>query len=253
MTPPRAGRTRDFSTNPENWRDTMTTGTVLTRLLAGAALFAMSLSATAQTTDDDHAAHHPEVEATAPEGASPGTENPAMPGMMGMMTPEMMQMMMRMMGPGMTGPGMGQGMMGGGMPGMMGGMRGGPMAEGMPGTGMMGSGMMGRGMTGGSMMGMDAMPMDPMMHGQHARMGGHALGPDALYGMPHGAPAEMTPARVGAFLAHILERHNNPRLRIGEITEAADGSIIAEIVTVDGSLVQRLAFNRYPGLFRQID
>ena len=208
----------------------MTTRTALTGLLAGAALFAMSMSATAQTTDDDHAAHHPEVEATAPEGDAGPADASGMPGMMGMMTPEMMQMMMRMMGEG-------------GMPGMMGGMRGGPMAEGMPGRGMMGPGMMG----------MDGMPMGPMMHGRHGRMGGHALGPGALYGMHHGAPSEMTPARVETYLAHLLERHGNPRLEIGEITEAEDGSIIAEIVTVDGSLVQRLAFNRYPGLFRQID
>lgn len=203
----------------------MTTRTALIGLLAGAALFAMSMSATAQTTDDDHAAHHPEVEAKAPEAGAPAAETPMTPGMMGMMTPEMMQMMMRMMGEG-------------GMPGMMGGMRGGPMAEGMPGRGMMG---------------MDGMPMGPMMHGLHGQMGGHAIGPGALYGMHHGAPSEMTPARVETYLAHLLERHGNPRLEIGEITEAEDGSIIAEIVTVDGSLVQRLAFNRYPGLFRQID
>ena len=213
----------------------MTTRTALTGLLAGAALFAMSMSATAQTTDDDHAAHHPEVEATAPEADAPAADTPMTPGMLGMMTPEMMQMMMRMMGEG-------------GMQGMMGGMRGGPMAEGMPGRGMVGQGMMG-----GGMMGMDGMPMGPMMHGRHGQMGGHALGPGALYGMPHGATTEMTPARVEAYLAHLLERHGNPRLEIGEITEAEDGSIIAEIVTVDGSLVQRLAFNRYPGLFRQID
>jgi hypothetical protein len=208
----------------------MTTRTALTGLLAGAALFAMSLSATAQTTDDDHAAHHPEVEAAALEGDAAPPDASGMPGMMGMMTPEMMQMMMRMMGEG-------------GMQGMMGGMRGGPTAEGMPGRGMMGPGMMG----------MDGMPMGPMMHGRHGQMGGHALGPGVLYGMHHGAPCEMTPARVEAFLSHLLERHGNPRLTIGEITDAEDGSIIAEIVTVDGSLVQRLAFNRYPGLFRQID
>jgi hypothetical protein len=209
----------------------MTSRTALTGLLAGTAILAMSLSAMAQTTDDDHAAHHPEVEAAAPEGDVAPPDASGMPGMMRMMTPEMMQMMMRMMGEG-------------GMPGMMGGMRGGPMAEGMPGPGMMGPGMTG----------MDGMPMGPMtMHGPQGQMGGATLGHGALYGMPHGATTEMTPARVEAFLLHILERHNNPRLRIGEITESEDGSIIAEIVTVDGSLVQRLSFNRYPGLFRQID
>jgi len=171
---------------------------------------------------------------------------PGMEGMEGMMTPEMMQMMMRMMAER-------------GMPGMMGGMRGGPMAEGMPGGGMMGGGMMRGGMMGGDMprsgmMGMDGMPMGPMMRGSmHRHMGGHGLGPELLYGMPHGAPSEMTPARVETFLSHLLERHGNPRLELGAITEGDDGSIIAEIVTVDGSLVQRLAFNRFPGLFRQID
>ena len=209
----------------------MTTRTTLTGLLAGTALFATSLIATAQTTADDDAAHHPDIDATAPDGASAGADANPMPGMMGMMTPEMMQMMMRMMGEG-------------GMSAMRGGMRDSPMADGMPDLGMMGRGLPG----------MDGLPMGPMtMHGPQRQMGGHALGPGALYGMPHGATTEMTPARVEAFLSHMLERHNNPRLEIGEITEAEDGSIIAEIVTVDGSLVQRLSFNRYPGLFRQID
>jgi hypothetical protein len=132
-------------------------------------------------------------------------------------------------------------------------MRGGPMAEGMQGDGRMGPGMMAPGMMGPGMMGMDGMPMGPMMRGPHGQMGGHALGPGALYGMPHGATIEMTPARVETFLAHLLERHGNSRLMLGEISEAEDGSIVAEIVTTDGSLVQRLAFNRHPGLFRQID
>lgn len=122
------------------------------------------------------------------------------------------------------------------MPGRMGGMAEAPM----------GHGMMGR-------MGQGDMPMGQMMRGQHGAMGGHGLGPDALYGMPQGSVTEMTPARVEAFLSHLLERHANPRLELGEIAEADDGSITAEIVTRDGSLVQRLSFNRYPGLFRQID
>lgn len=44
----------------------------------------------------------------------------------------------------------------------------------------------------------------------------------------------------------------NPRLKLGEIAAAADGSITAEIVTVDGSLVEKLAFSRFPNLVRQI-
>jgi hypothetical protein len=134
-------------------------------------------------------------------GAGPG---------MGMMTPEMMQMMQRMMG-GM-GPGtMGQGQM--------------PMARGM-------------------MM----CPMMQMMMGARAGMGG----PGMQLGMPRGSQEEMTPERVRTFVEEYLTRQGNPRLKLGEVTTAADGSITAEIVTVDGSLVQKLAFNRYPGLFRQI-
>ena len=222
----------------------MTTHKLKSTLIAGLLLIGTSGMALAQTYGDDHDAHHPEAgEQTLPDSAPNGAPLDApdgMPGMMGMMTPEMMQMMMRMMGEG-------------GMPGMMGGMRGGPMAEGMSGPGMMGQGMMGRGMLGSGMMGMHDMPMGQMMRGPQGHMGGRTLGPGALYGMPHGAPVEMTPTRVETFLAHMLERHGNPRLEIGEITEAENGSIIAEIVTVDGSLVQRLAFNRHPGLFRQID
>ncbi len=212
----------------------MMTRTGLKPILATALILAMSGSGLAQTGADDNAAHHPE--AATPENGAPHAGDPPMQGM-DMVTPEMMQMMMRMMREG----GM-SGMMGeGGMPGRMGSMSRGPMGESMTGPGM--SGMIGGG----------AMPMGSMMRGHHGAMGGHGIGPDALYGMPQGSVSEMTPARVEAFLSHLLERHSNPRLELGDIEEAEDGSIIAEIVTTDGSLVQRLSFNRYPGLFRQID
>lgn len=199
----------------------MTTRTLTKQIFAAAIVLAFSGPAFAQTNDDDHAAHHPNAEngATAPEDAP-------MQGMMDMMSPEMMQMMMRMMREG--------GMQGdGNMPARTGGML----------DGRMGPGMMGEG----------AMPMGRMMHGQHGAMGAHVLGPNALYGMPQGSTTEMTPARVEVFLSQLLEQHANPRLALGKIDEADDGSIIAEIVTTDGSLVQRLSFNRHPGIFRQID
>jgi hypothetical protein len=79
-------------------------------------------------------------------------------------------------------------------------------------------------------------------------MAGHHL----ALGLPAGTPEEMTPKRVRTFLEERLARLGNPRLKLGEIATAEDGSITAEIVTMDGSLVQKLAFNRYPGLVRQI-
>jgi len=153
-------------------------------------------------------------------------------GMMGMMTPEMMQMMQRMMGQG-------------GMAGMMGGMAGPGMPEGGAGPGMTGQ---------VPMAGMMMCPMMQMMRGAQAGMGmpGMMNGQSILLGTPLGTPDEMTEDRVRALLEQQLTNLSNPRLRLGEIGTASDGSITAEIVTVDGSLVQRLAFNRYPGLVRQI-
>lgn len=101
------------------------------------------------------------------------------------------------------------------------------------------------------MMGAADMPMALRVRpgvAAHGMMGGAAF----LYGVPPAAQQEMTPERVRAFLEARLEWHGNPRLEIGEIATLEDGSITAEIITVDGSLVQKLAFNRYPGLFRQV-
>ena len=192
--------------------------------------------ATAQ--EDDHEAHHPEeAEPREGEAMPEGMMGMMTPEMMEMMTPEMMRMMMRMMGeqdmPGtMRRQGMGQGM-GQGMMGQQGMMRERMMGEqDMPGT-MRREGM-GQGMMGQMHMGMP---------------GGDPL----LYGSPHLTPEEMTPERVQELLEQRLDYHGNPRLQLGEIAEAEDGSITAEILTTDGALVQKLAFNRYPGLVRQLD
>ncbi|MFP3526224.1 hypothetical protein SB912_27440, partial [Pantoea sp. SIMBA_072] len=83
---------------------------------------------------------------------------------------------------------------------------------------------------------------------------GMADGPDAevVLGMVPAASPEMTPEKVRTWLQDRLDRLGNARLVLGAIGEA-DGSITAEIRTVDGALVQKLAFNRFPGFVRQID
>ena len=166
----------------------------------------------------DHQAHHPAQAqvAPAPESAMPGASADegmagGMPGMMGMMTPEMMKMMQGMMA--VQGGGSGK-------PGMM--MC--PMMR----------------------------QMMAMASGTDPQKGEAGMGPDALYGMPPAAQEEMTPESVRAWLEQRLARHGNPRLKIGEIAAVGDATITAEIVTIDGSLVQKVAFNRYPGLVRQI-
>jgi hypothetical protein len=50
-----------------------------------------------------------------------------------------------------------------------------------------------------------------------------------------------------------LAWHGNPRLELGEVTEQDEDTIVAEILTVDGSLVQRLAVDRVTGAFRRVD
>jgi hypothetical protein len=144
------------------------------------------------------------------------------------------------MGPGMIGPGLQQmpGMSGQGMgPGMMGpGMQ---QAPGMPGQGM-GPGMMDPGMQQMPGQGMGSGMMGPGMGGQ-GMMGGQ--GP----GMRVTPSQHLTTDDVSHFLGHFLERHGNPRLKVGDVQEVDEDTILAEIVTVDDSLVQRFTVDRHTG------
>jgi hypothetical protein len=214
----------------------MRTRNLQAALFAGLFLLGAATSGVAQTSAQEHDEHHPaETQAIPPEAETPGDAPAAaapgsMPGM-GMMTPEMMQMMQRMMSQGA-------------MTGMM--MEG-TTAQTMP------EGGAAPGVTGQMpMAGMMACPMMRMMMNGQSDMPGMMGGQGMLLGTPHGTPEEMTEDRVRALLEQQLTNLGNPRLKLGEIGTASDGSITAEIVTVDGSLVQKLAFNRYPGLFRQI-
>jgi len=114
---------------------------------------------------------------------------------------------------GMMQGGMGQGMM---CP-MMGSdmMQGGMMQGGMMGSGMMGSGMMRGGM--GALFGSRVTPM-----------------------------MNLSIDDVRGYLTSQLDGLKNKRLKMGDI-KGDDGTIIADIVTVDNSLVQRLKVDRHTG------
>lgn len=216
----------------------MKTRKVPTALFAGLLLLGTVTSVAAQTETQEHDSHHPaETQASPPAPATPGDAPPTaapggMPGM-GMMTPEMIQMMQRMMGQG-------------GMPGMPSGTAGQATPESGAAPGITGQ---------TPVAGMMMCPMIQMMRGGQAGTGMTGMmGAQGIFlGTPLGTPEEMTEDRARALLEQQLTSLGNPRLRLGEIGTAADGSITAEIVTVDGSLVQKLAFNRFPGLVRQID
>lgn len=130
---------------------------------------------------------------------------------------------------GMGGPMMSPGMMGGGAEQR-------PMNhEAMQG----GMGMTCPMMQGGMMHG--GMMASPMMN---SGMGGVGIG--ALFGSRVTPQMNLSVEDVRGYLGTQLERLNNKRLKIGEI-KSDDGTITADIVTADNSLVQRLKVDRHSG------
>lgn len=68
-----------------------------------------------------------------------------------------------------------------------------------------------------------------------------------------GPGKELTVDDVRARLERSLTWHGNKRLKVGEVKVADDRTIVAEIVTVDDSLVQRFKFDRRTGRMKQVD
>ena len=111
-------------------------------------------------------------------------------------------------------------------------MGGAPMTEGMGGQskqGGMGSGMMQGGMGSGMM------------------QGGMGSGGGAIFGSRVTPMMNLTVDDVRGYLAVQLDRLNNKRLKVGDI-KSEDGTITADIVTIDNSLVQRLKVDWHTGI-----
>lgn len=107
------------------------------------------------------------------------------------------------------------------------------MPGGGPNQGMMGRGMMGQGMMGsGSMMGRGMMP---------------GRGSDHGFGKPITPMMHLSVEDVRHALEHRLELRGNKRLKVGNVKVDGEDAIIAEIVTVDDSLVRRLKVDRHTG------
>ncbi len=122
--------------------------------------------------------------------------------------------------------------------------RGQPGTQGMTGPGMMAPGMGGQGMMVPGM-------MEPGTGGQGMMGPGFGKGP--------GLDSQVVPSKdltaddVRHFLDHHLEMHGNKRLKVGEVKEADEDKIVADITTVDGSLVQRFEVDRHTGQMRDIE
>jgi hypothetical protein len=100
------------------------------------------------------------------------------------------------------------------------------------------SGMHGGMMHGGSKSGMHG----GMMQGKH---GGHGM---RVVPMKH-----LTVEDTRHFFEHHLEKMGHKRLKVGTVKELGADSIVAEIVTVDDSLVQRFKVDRHSGAVQKID
>ncbi len=115
------------------------------------------------------------------------------------------------------------------------------------GPGMMGLGMMGPGQGYGMGPGM-------MAPGQ-----GYGPGPYQGYGAGYGmGPAvdqgeDLSADDVRDRIERNLAWHGNERLMVGEVTEADEDTVIADIVTKDGSLVRRFRIDRHTGQMRDVE
>lgn len=112
--------------------------------------------------------------------------------------------------------------------------------------------MMGHGQSMGPMMGQQGQM--PMM-GQSMMGHGQSMGPMMGHGMRQGmGPGTMQPLRqdltvaeVEHIIGHRLAWQGNPNVKVGTVKAKDDDTIVAEIVTQDGSLVQRLEVDRHTG------
>ncbi len=90
----------------------------------------------------------------------------------------------------------------------------------------------------------------PGMRGQGRGPGMAGYGPGAFGDCPRAQAAqgqEVTVDTVSAFLERRLDMWGNARLKLGEVSEQGEDTIVGEIVTKDGSLVERLVFDRKTG------
>ncbi len=111
--------------------------------------------------------------------------------------------------------------------------------------------MMGEGQT--PMMGQGQMPMMgsgqmPMMGSGQTPMMGQGMSP----GMMQPLAKDLSASDVQHMIEHRLAWQGNPNLKVGKVEEKDDHTIVAEIVTKEGSLVQRLEVDRHRGSMRPI-
>ncbi len=102
-------------------------------------------------------------------------------------------------------------------------------------------GMMGRGMMGYGMMGQE----QNMLEECEEMMEGVTDGKQQAGGA-------LTQEDAVSIVEDYLKKINNPNLKVGEVEKTADEDYLVEIVTKDGSLVDKLEVNRLSGWIHSI-
>ena len=92
--------------------------------------------------------------------------------------------------------------------------------------------------------------MGPGMMGQGMMGPGSRTMPGDAFGMASPFAEDLTAEQAEHILRRRLQRLGLTRLRLGEVTQRDDDVIVAEIVTEDGTLVQRLEVDRHFGWSR---
>jgi len=72
---------------------------------------------------------------------------------------------------------------------------------------------------------------------------GYGMGP----GMMQPLSRDLSAADVKHMIEHQLAWTGNPNVKVGKVEEKDDDTIVAEIVTQDGSVVQKLDVDRHTG------
>jgi hypothetical protein len=104
---------------------------------------------------------------------------------------------------------------------------------------MMGYGMMGHRMMGPGKMG-------------HGMMNPGMMGRGMGSGMMQPLRQDLTAKDVKHMMEHRLTWNGNPNIKVGKVEERDDDTIIAEIVTQDGSLVESLKVDRHTGFMQPV-
>ena len=94
-------------------------------------------------------------------------------------------------------------------------------------------------------------------HGYHGGQGMHGYGGDHMMGSDHWSSAaldkELTVDAVKTIFEGRLAMLGNDRLKVGKVEQKDGNTIVAEIVTVDDSLVWRFEVDRKTGRHNPVE